>query len=72
MWWRIQSLETYNTLQRAAHRRRDDVAICFENLYDYSLDKQTFSWHRICYAIYTCEEKIRRREILLHKQDEYL
>lgn len=64
--------DTYITVQRAAHRRNDDAAIRFAKWFNSSLDKQTFSWHRTCYASYTSEEKIRRREILLHKQEENL
>lgn len=64
--------DTYIIVQRAAYRRKDEAAIRFENLFNSSLDKQTFSWHRTCYASYTSEEKIRRREIQLHKQDENL
>lgn len=61
--------DTYITVQSAAYRRKDKAAIRFENLFNSSLDKQTFSWHRTGYS---SEEKIRRREIQLHKQDENL
>lgn len=61
---------SFETIKNATIRRNDEIKEKFDNLYNSNLVKQPFSWHRACYASYISEEKIRRREILLRKQEE--
>ena len=61
--------QSYITLKNAAFRRKDGVSAKFERMYSENLQKQSFSWHRMCYATYVSEEKIRRREIQLSKEN---
>lgn len=59
--------ESYLVVQRAALRRRDDVTQRFQSQYNADASNQTFSWHKSCYASYTSEQKIKRRENALLK-----
>ncbi|KAL4720666.1 hypothetical protein ACJJTC_019395 [Scirpophaga incertulas] len=62
--------ETFLTIRRAAKRRKDEVSVKFERLYDPECTVQSFSWHRNCMASYVSEEKIRRRELALYKEEQ--
>ncbi|CAG9564866.1 unnamed protein product [Danaus chrysippus] len=57
-------------IKEAANRRKDSISEKFSKLYDPDSTKQEFSWHQDCLATYISEEKIRRREIALHKKEE--
>lgn len=60
--------ESYITIQKAGSRRKDNIKKKFDLLFiDSKKADQTFSWHRECFATYTSEEKIRRRELVLTK-----
>nr|CAH7753441.1 unnamed protein product [Callosobruchus chinensis] len=56
--------------RQAANRRKDSISEKFLKLYDPNSTEPEFSWHQDCLATYISEEKIRRREIALHKQEE--
>lgn len=58
---------SFLTIKKAADRRKDVISDKFERLYNPESNVQCFSWHRACMANYVSEEKIRRREIALHK-----
>lgn len=56
--------ESFLTIRRAAERRKDEVSVKFDKLYDPECNgDQCFSWHRTCMASYVSEEKVRRREL---------
>ncbi|KAF5287599.1 hypothetical protein FQA39_LY15876 [Lamprigera yunnana] len=57
-------------IKEAANRRKDSISGKFSKLYDPDCTKQEFSWHQDCLATYISEEKIRRREIALYKEEE--
>ncbi|KAF5292115.1 hypothetical protein FQA39_LY14070 [Lamprigera yunnana] len=57
-------------IKEAANRRKDSISEKFSKLYDPDCTKQEFSWHQDCLATYISEEKIRRREIALYKEEE--
>ncbi|CAG9568588.1 unnamed protein product [Danaus chrysippus] len=57
-------------IKEAANRRKDSISEKFSKLYNPDSTKQEFSWHQDCLATYISEEKIRRREIALHKKEE--
>ena len=54
-------------IQRAADRRKDDISEKIKNNIHFTEYKCT--WHRTCMASYISEEKIRRRELALQKQE---
>lgn len=60
-------LQTFTTIQRAADRRKDDISKKLES--DTDFIAHNCSWHRACIATYISEEKIRRRELALLKQE---
>lgn len=61
---------TFLHIKEAANSRKDSISEKFSKLYDPDSTKQEFSWHQDCLATYISEEKIRRREIALHKKEE--
>ncbi|GFQ77424.1 hypothetical protein TNCT_567911 [Trichonephila clavata] len=59
--------QTFISVQRAADRRKDDISQKIES--DTDFIAHNCSWHRACIATYISEEKIRRRELALLKQE---
>ncbi|GFQ96640.1 uncharacterized protein TNCT_690591 [Trichonephila clavata] len=59
--------QTFISIQRAADRRKDDISQKIES--DTDFIAHNCSWHRACIATYISEEKIRRRELALLKQE---
>ncbi|KAL7290368.1 hypothetical protein TKK_0016061 [Trichogramma kaykai] len=61
--------ESYETLIKAASRRKDKFTNNINERYNPSSEQQNFSWHSNCYASYTSEQKIvqREEELLKHK-----
>ncbi|KAL3266586.1 hypothetical protein HHI36_010750 [Cryptolaemus montrouzieri] len=59
--------QSFENIQKAADRRKDHISETIKNNIDFT--EQNCSWHRTCMASYISEEKIRRREIALQKQE---
>ncbi|KAF5284318.1 hypothetical protein FQA39_LY04611 [Lamprigera yunnana] len=62
--------ETLLHIKEAANRIKDSISEKFSKLYDPDCTKQEFSWPQDCLVTYISEEKIRRREIALYKEEE--
>lgn len=60
--------QSFISIQKAADRRKDDISDKLKNNPDFTT--QSCSWHRSCMGSYISEEKIRRREIALNKQED--
>lgn len=54
--------DSFKKFKSAASRRKDDVSFRFLDLYDPTLEKQKFSWHRLCYSSYTSKVNISLAE----------
>lgn len=59
--------QSFVNIQRAADRRKDEISEKIKNNPDFT--EHNYSWHRTCMASYISEEKIRRRELALFKQE---
>lgn len=60
-------LQSFISIRKAADRRKDKVSEKIKN--DPAFAALGCSWHRTCMASYISEEKIRRREIKLAKEE---
>ncbi|KAL3273107.1 hypothetical protein HHI36_014561 [Cryptolaemus montrouzieri] len=59
--------QSFINIHKAADRRKDHISEKIKNNIHFT--EQNCTWHRTCMASYISEEKIRRRVLALHKQE---